>query len=645
METAPKNTTETNELLKKIANRLRILSIESTTAAGSGHPTSCCSAADLLAVLFFNKMNFDVDHPKSNHHDKFVLSKGHAAPLLYATWAMLGKIPFKELKNLRKIDSRLEGHPTSRLDFVDVATGSLGQGLSAGLGMAIHADIHNYDMNIYVLLGDGELMEGSNWEAASLAGIRHTSRLVLIADLNQQGQSQNVPFQDEAETYQKRFSAFGWDTQIIDGHDIEQISLALEQAGQGTRPLAILARTIKGKGIPDIENKPHWHGKVLSPEEAQKVVSILTPQSVPAVSIAHHPISQSTDSSPLNASKIEQRPVEPPHYKTGEPVATRKAFGNALLEIGFANPSVITLDGDVENSTYTELFAKQFPDRFIECFIAEQNMIGIATGLSAMGNIPVCSTFAAFFSRALDQIRMSAISESNLKLVGTHAGCSIGEDGASQMGLEDLAYMRALPKSIVLAPCDATSTEKLLEQMIHHEGIAYLRTLRTETPVIYSPQESFKIGDAKLLRSSSQDQAIIIACGITVFEALRAYEDLEKIGIKVAVVDAYSIKPFATQLISPLLKKVDGKVLTVEDHYPEGGLGDTVAGELSQYGAKVEKLAIQEIPHSGKKSELLAKYGIDSKSIVSRIQTMLNRQANHPSNHPAKEKSKSPSAA
>jgi transketolase len=426
---------------------------------------------------------------------------------------------------------------------------------------------------------------------------------------------------------------------VIDGHDIPQITSALEQVGKNERPLVILARTIKGKGIVDIEGKPHWHGKVLSSDEAQKAISQLTPHSAPAVCI--HPLTQFKQKNKIDRTNSKRSGQHLPEssYHLGDSVATRKAFGNALLKLGPNYPNLMTLDGDVENSTYTELFAQQFPKRFVECYIAEQNMIGVASGLSAMGNIPVCSTFAAFFSRALDQIRMSAISGANLKLVGTHAGCSIGEDGASQMGLEDLAYMRALPKNVVLAPCDAVSTEKLLKKMIDHEGIAYLRTLRAETPVIYSPHEHFKIGEAKLLRATQDDQAIVIACGITVFEALKAHQVLEKDGIRITVIDAYSIKPFATHLIHPLLKNVDGRVLTVEDHYIEGGLGDTVAGELSRYGAKVEKLAIHEIPHSGKKGELLAKYGIDSQAIVSRIKIMLNFPQD------AKEKSNSPSAA
>ena len=607
------------DLLRRIANQLRILSILATTRAGSGHPTSCCSAADLVAALFFGKMRFDPHEPRAPGNDRFVLSKGHAAPLLYAAWAETGHVAVAEIERLRELDSPFEGHPTPRLDFVDVATGSLGQGLSAGLGMAIHARLRALDAVTYVLLGDGEAAEGSVWEAASIAGVRKQGNLVAILDVNRLGQSQPTPFGRHVEIYERRFEAFGWKALTIDGHDMEQILSAYSEVGNGDRPLAIIASTIKGKGIPGIEDKEGWHGKPLPEELCERAVAALKPyaqSAVGAVRIA----------APVEAarSEVDTRAISypAPKYDGAKPVSVRKAFGNALVRVGAANPRIIALDGDVENSTYTEEFGKKFPERFVECFIAEQNMVDVALGLGAMGEIPFASTFAAFFTRAYDQIRMGSISLANLKLVGTHCGVSIGEDGPSQMGLEDIAMMRAIQESVVLSPCDAYSTERLVERMAETRGLQYLRAMRPETPVIYGPGDSFEFGGARVLRSAPNDRATVVATGVTVFEALEAYERLKKDGVLISVIDAYSIKPLARDVIEAEARKTGGFVITVEDHFAEGGLGDAVAGELSESGVHVHKLAVRGVPHSGKKAELLAKFGIDAAAIVRAVRAI-----------------------
>ena len=602
------------EVLQKIGNRLRILSIVATTRAGSGHPTSCCSAADLVAGLFFGKMRFDPQNPHYENNDRFVLSKGHAAPLLYAAWAETGHVASKDIEHLRELGSPFEGHPTPRLDFVDVATGSLGQGLSAGLGMAIGARINDLDYVTYVLLGDGELAEGSVWEAASMAGIRKQSNLVAIIDVNRLGQSQPTAFGRHLEVYQSRFEAFGWRVIIVDGHDMKQILAAYSQVGQDDRPLAIIASTIKGKGIPGIADLEGWHGKPLPEEMCKETVAALKHDAQSARGTVQIPAPRRTTSS---ASEAGTPPA--PKYDSAKPVSARKAFGHALTRVGSVNPRVIALDGDVENSTYTEEFGKRYPDRLIECFIAEQNMVGVAVGLGALGKIPFVSTFAAFFTRAYDQIRMAAISSANLKLVGTHCGISIGEDGPSQMGIEDLAMMRALPGSVVLSPCDAYSTERLIEKMAATRGIHYLRAARPDTAIIYGPNDSFDFGGATTLRSSQDDQVTVVATGVTLPEALKAYETLKREGISITVIDAYSVKPLARDMIRSAAEKTGGLIITVEDHYVEGGLGDAVAGELSESGVRVHKLAVRGVPHSGTKEELMAKFEIDASAIAKAV--------------------------
>jgi transketolase len=606
------------ESIKGVANQLRIHSIESTTAAGSGHPTSCCSAAEIVAALFFGHMRYDPKNPHYYNNDRFILSKGHAAPLLYAAWAETGLFPVEELLKLRQFGNDLEGHPTPRLPFVDVATGSLGQGLSVGVGMALAARLDNLDYRTYVLMGDGECAEGALWEAASLAGIYQLNNLIGIVDVNRLGQSQATPFGHDLNAYKRRFEAFGWRTEEIDGHDLEEMLEVLAAVGLGHQPLVILAKTLKGAGVSFIQDKDGWHGKPLSKEEAARAVAELRPTARSGIGL---PIPAPTQlPAPNNTAPASYPPAT---YKLGDMVATREAYGSALARIGGADPRIVAMDGDTKNSTFAEKFMKKFPARFTECFIAEQGMVGVATGFSTRGKVPFASTFACFLTRAYDQIRVAGISGSNVKLVGSHVGISIGEDGPSQMGLEDLAMMRAVIGSSVLYASDAVCAEKLVEQMALHKGICFLRTSRPKSPVIYSNEEQFPIGGAKVLRQGPNDKVTVVAAGVTLFEALKAADALKTQGVGVTVIDAYSVKPLAKDVIKEAAQKTRNLVITVEDHYPEGGLGDAVAGELSTDGIKVHKLAVRELPRSGKAEELLAKFGIDATAIADKVRSLV----------------------
>ena len=605
------------EVLKGIANQLRIHSIAATTAAGSGHPTSCCSAADLVAALFFSHMRYDPKNPHYYNNDRFILSKGHAAPLLYAAWAETGLFPTEDLLKLRQLGSDLEGHPTPRLPFVDVATGSLGQGLSVGVGMALCARLDHLDYNTYVLLGDGECAEGSVWEAASLAGIHQLNNLIAVVDVNRLGQSQPTAFEHNLDVYKRRFEAFGWRTEEIDGHDIEEALEVLAAVGLGSQPLVILAKTIKGAGVSFIQDREGWHGRPLSKEEAARAIAELQPSAKSGLGITIPAPAQ------LPAPKNDAPASYPPlSYKLGDSVATREAYGNALARVGEVDLRIVAMDGDTKNSTYSEKFYKKFPNRFTECFIAEQNMVGVAGGFGARGKVPFVSTFSCFLTRTYDQIRVAGISVANVKLTGSHVGVSIGEDGPSQMGLEDIAMMRAVAGSTVLYPSDAVCAEKLVEQMALHRGICFLRTSRPRTPVIYNNDEKFPIGGAKVLRQAPGDKVTVVAAGVTLFEALKAADELKKQGMGITVIDAYSIKPLAADVIQAAAAQTKNCVVTVEDHYAEGGLGDAVAGELSAQGVRVHKLAVRELPHSGKAEELLAKYGIDAAAIEAKVKSL-----------------------
>jgi transketolase len=605
------------ELLKGIANQLRIHSIEATTAAGSGHPTSCCSAADLVAALFFGHMKYDAKNPHYYNNDRFILSKGHAAPLLYAAWAENGFIPIPELLTLRQFTSELEGHPTPRLAFVDVATGSLGQGLGVGVGMALAGRLDKLDYNTYVLMGDGEIAEGAVWEAANIAGIYKLNNLIAVVDANRLGQSEATAFGHNINVYRDRFKAFGWRVEEIDGHDIEEIIEVLSGVGINDQPLAIIAKTYKGAGISFIQDKDGWHGKPLNKEEAAQAIAELAPSAKSGLGVPIPAPSQLPE--PVNAVPASYPPIS---YNLGDKIATREAYGNALARIGEVDLRIVAVDGDTKNSTFAEKFFEKFPERSTEGYIAEQNMVGMATGLSTRGKVPFASTFATFFTRAYDQIRVAGISHSNIKLVGSHVGVSIGEDGPSQMALEDLAMMRAVVDSTVLYPADAVATEKLLEEMALGKGVYFLRTSRPKTPVIYGNDEKFPIGGAKILRQNAGDKVTVVGAGVTLFEALKAADQLKAEGIHITVIDAYSIKPLGKKEILAAAQKTHNTVITVEDHYAEGGLGDAVAGELSSEGVKVHKLAVHGLPRSGHAAELMAAFGIDAAAIVKKVKTL-----------------------
>ncbi|GKS58684.1 transketolase [Nitrospira sp.] len=609
--------TELLTLLQNKAANLRIDSVRATTEAGSGHPTSCCSAADIVAALFFSVMRYDPKDPQHANRDRFVLSKGHAAPLLYAAWAEAGLFPKSRLTTLRRLDSELEGHPMPRVSFVDVATGSLGQGLSAGLGMALNAKyVDKTDYRTYVLMGDGESVEGSVWEAVEVARQYQLDNLCAIVDVNRLGQSDPTMLQHDMEAYRSRWSGFGWHAIIVDGHDLAALLDAFAEAGATKgRPTVLLAKTFKGRGISFVEDKPNWHGKPLKKgDETDRAIAELTRQIKPN---GAQPSIQAPSPVPSGSSGVKAMPS--PSYKVGDAVATREAFGVALQALGESNPTVVGLDADVKNSTYTDKFGKAFPPRFFENFIAEQNMVGAAVGLSTCGKIPFAATFACFLTRAYDFIRMAAISQVNIKLVGTHVGVSIGEDGASQMGLEDLAIMAAQPGVVVLYPSDATSMYRLVEAAARHKGMVYLRAGRPKSPVLYGPEETFSIGGSKVLRQSEHDQVTIVTAGVTLAEALNAHDQLKAAGVATRVVDLYSISPIDRTTLLSCARATNKRVLTVEDHYAHGGLGDAVLNALSTEGVHATKLAVREIPHSGKPEELIDHFGIGARSIVEAV--------------------------
>jgi transketolase len=608
--------------LKNLATELRIDSILSTTEAGSGHPTSCMSAAEVVATLFFGEMRFDPKDPQNPDNDRFVLSKGHAAPILYAAWAHAGLVPRADLLNLRRIDSDLEGHPTPRLSFVDVATGSLGQGICAAVGTALNARRIGSDYRTYALLGDGEMAEGSVWEAADVALYHKLDNLCGIVDVNALGQSRHTQFEHRMDEIAARWNAFGWHTLIVDGHDVEALLHAFAAARAAkNNPTMILARTIKGKGVAAVEGKDGWHGRAFKKgEEADKAIAELKTQLVPGGSSPSIPppaVKQRAAAAP-DYSKIAA-----PSYKPGEQVATREAWGTALAALGAIDQRVVALDADVKNSTFSDRFEKAFSDRFYQNFIAEQVMIGAAMGLAARGAIAFATTFACFLTRAADFIRMAALSNArhqlNVKLTGSHAGISIGEDGPSQMALEDLSMMRAVPDCAVLYPCDAVSAERLVAEMAAYHGLAYMRTSRPKTDIVYGLDERFPIGGSKTMYQSASDVATVVAAGVTVFEARKAYEQLKGEGIHIRVIDAYSVQPIDGATLVASAKATKGVIITVEDHYATGGLGDAVAEAVAPAGFAVHRLAVRELPRSGQPAELLDRYGISARHIVDAV--------------------------
>ncbi|MDO8486785.1 MAG: transketolase [Candidatus Curtissbacteria bacterium] len=635
--------------IEKLAKLVRFNILKMTTDAGSGHPTSSLSATDIMVALFFGKMRFDLENPQNSNNDRVIFSKGHASPLFYALWAVAGAISADELKTYRKFGSGLEGHPTSRFKYAEAATGSLGQGLSIGVGMAINGKyLDKLDYLTYVLMGDSETAEGSVWEAAEIASYYKLSNLVAIVDVNRLGQSGETMLGWDTDKYAKRFEAFSWEAHVIDGHDLDQIAAVFAKVdGKSEKPQVIIAKTIKGKGVSFLENKEGWHGKALSKEDFEKAVEELgeidfkirgkiagpvssvvgpagktgpvssgspSPQSVPETEIL------SSMGAPLAATRTRA-----PIYKIGEEVATRKAYGEAIAALGDINQDIVVLDGEVKNSTFAEIFKERHPERFFEMFIAEQNMAGAALGLSKRGKIPFASTFATFWTRAFDQIRMSAYSRGNIKFVGSHAGVSIGEDGPSQMGLEDIAMFRSVFGSIVLCPGDANACVRLVQEAANTEGIIYIRTNRPATPVIYKNSEEFKIGGSKVVRSTKSDKLTVVSCGVTLLEAIKAAEELHGEGINIRVIDAYSIKPIDADGIGKAVKETGNLLITVEDHYPQGGLGDAVL-EIFATDDKVKifKLAVLKMPMSGKGNELLDYEGISKSGIAKKVRQVLN---------------------
>jgi len=607
------------EFLEYKANILRKHSIMMTTEAGSGHATSSLSAAEIMSVLFFHEMNYDPRNMSALDNDEFVLSKGHASPALYSMLAGIGVISVEELLKLRSFDSALEGHPVPRIPGIRIATGSLGQGLSAGLGMALSMKLDGIKRRVYVLLGDAEMAEGSVWEAMNFASYLKLDNLIAIVDMNRLGQSAPTMFQWDSNTYVSRAQAFGWNTITVDGHSIEQLINAFNDAKKSNKPALIIAKTIKGKGVSFLEDKDGFHGKAVNKEDARKAIDELDAKIKPV------------EWEPENFIQTSQRLIEKDktkslttNYKLGDQVATREAYGKALEKLGEQDHGMVVLDGDVKNSTFTEFFFKKYPERSFECFIAEQNMIGTAVGLQARGKHVFLATFASFLTRAFDQMRMAAYSNANLKISGSHVGVSIGEDGPSQMGLEDLSMMRTLFNSVVLYPCDAVSAEKLTVGSANYDKISYIRTTRPKTPVIYNNEEEFEIGGSKVLRSSKDDKVTIVAAGITLHEAIKAADELNKEGINIRVIDAYSIKPLDKRtLLQAAIETYS--IVTVEDHYPEGGLGEAVSGLVSNR-CPVYMLCVKSMPHSGKPGELLAEQGIDKNGIIKKVKEILDKE-------------------
>ncbi|HTB51570.1 MAG TPA: transketolase [Ferruginibacter sp.] len=609
--------------LQEKSKLIRKWSLVATTEAESGHPTSCLSAADITTVLFDKYFTYDTKNPLNLYNDRFVLSKGHAAPLLYSLFGVAGAYPLEEIKTLRKFGSRFEGHPTPKFVYAEAATGSLGQGLSEGAGLALLAKRENLPTKTYVLLGDGELAEGQVWEAANFAAFHQLNNLVAILDINRLAQSGETMFGHHIEKYIDRFRGFGFEVIAIDGHNFEEIIHAFDIAVNNTsdKPIAIVAKTLKGKGISFLENKEGWHGKALKKDELQKALIELGDINDDLRFNFTKPVqTKFTDEDAVHIS------IDLPFEKNKE-YATREVLGQALAKLGEKNKEIYVLDGDVKNSTFTEDFFKAFPERAIECYIAEQNMVSVAAGLSRLGKIPFVATFGAFLTRAFDQIRMARVSEANIKFVGSHVGVSIGEDGPSQMALEDIAMFGALPDTIIFQPADAVSTVKLTSLMLDYYGFVYMRTLRSKTPVLYNDDQQFKIGGSITLRQSASDVLTIAATGITVFEAIKAADELKEQGINVRVVDCYCINPIDKNTLIKCLHVTKKQILiTVEDHFAHGGMGDFAAAAVVGDDIKVhvEKLAVTHISESGKKDELLHDAGIDAASIVAKVKTYVN---------------------
>jgi transketolase len=607
------------DLYRDLARQLRIDSIRCSTAAGSGHPTSSLSAADLIAVLLAGHLRYDFGKPDNPANDHLIFSKGNASPLVYAMFKAAGAINDDELMTFRKFGSRLEGHPTPILPWVDVATGSLGQGLPIGVGVALAGKrVLEAPYHVWVVVGDSETAEGSIWEAFDHAGHEGLENLTAIVDVNRLGQRGPTELEWDMGAYAARVRAFGVDPIVIDGHDLAEIEDALARARTATRPTAVLARTVKGKGVSFLENKEGWHGKALDPEQAKQAIAELGEARSRTFQVAkperwERPSMQRTGSLALKSY--------------AEPIATRKAYGEALAALGAARKDVVVLDAEVSNSTHAEDFKKTAPERFFEMYIAEQQMVASAVGMQVVDLVPFASTFAAFFTRAYDFIRMAAISRAQIRLVGSHAGVSIGEDGPSQMGLEDLAMMRAVHGSTVLYPCDGNQTAKLVAQMADRDGITYMRTTREKTAIVYDKGESFPIGGSKVVRGgSNKDRATIVAAGITLHEALKAVDVLAHEDISVRVIDLYTVKPIDAETLADAARATGGRIVVVEDHWVEGGIGDAVLAALAEEGFRdlhYRHLAVRKMPGSGKPAEMLDDAGISTVHIVRAVKALL----------------------
>jgi transketolase len=601
------------ELWQELGQQLRADAVRASAKAGSGHPTSSMSAADLAAVLLAAHLRYDFDAPDDPRNDRLVFSKGHASPLVYGLFRAAGALSEEEFGTYRQFGSRLEGHPVPVLPWVDVATGSLGQGLPIGVGMALAGKrLNRLPFRVWVICGDSEMAEGSMWEAAEHAGFYELDNLTAIVDVNRLGQRGETMHGWDLTSYTRRLEAFGWHAIEIDGHDVEAIDAAYaEAAATSGRPTAIVARTVKGKGYAKVENENGWHGKAIPEEAVAELGGVRNLQ----IDVAKPASGSSHRFEPTGSSW--------PSYELGDAVSTRKAYGEALAALGGERGDVVVLDGEVGNSTYTEIFAEAHPERFVEMYIAEQQMVAAAVGMQVLGWQPFCATVAAFLSRAYDFVRMAAVSRATLKLCGSHAGVSIGEDGPSQMGLEDLAEFRAVHGSTVLYPCDGNQTTALVRAMADVDGISYLRTTRGDTPVVYDADEAFPVGGSKTLREG--DDVALVAAGITVHEALAAAEALAEDGISARVVDCYSVKPIDAATLASLSMPI----VTVEDHWAEGGLGEAVLSALAGGGsdARVEVLAVRELPHSGKPAELLAAAGIDADHITEAARSLVRETA------------------
>jgi transketolase len=615
MSQATPETAVDREQLHELAQQLRVDSVRAVAAAGSGHPTSSMSAADLMAVLLTRYLRYDFDAPENRANDHLVFSKGHASPLLYGLYKMAGAIDDEELLTFREFGSRLQGHPTPEIPWVDVATGSLGQGLPISVGIALAGKrLESADFRVWVLCGDSELAEGSMWEAFEHAGHAGLDNMIAIVDVNRLGQRGPTMHGWDTSSWAARAAACGWDVQEIDGHDVEAIDAAYARALEADAPAAIFARTKKGSGVAAVEDQPNQHGKPLADPDA--AVEELGGIRSLSVDVQAPPESQPYE--------IERAPVDRPSYEVGEKVATRGAYGDALAWLGSVDEKVVALDGEVGNSTYAERFAAKHPDRFFEMYIAEQQMVAAGVGLQTRGWKPFASSFGAFLSRAYDFVRMAAISNADLKLCGSHVGVSIGPDGPSQMALEDIASLRAVYGSVVLYPSDANQAVALLEAMRQHRGISYMRTTREATSVLYEADQAFEIGGSHTVRSSGEDRVTLIGAGITLRECLAAADELAGRGIAARVIDLYSVKPVDAETILTAASET-GALIAVEDHWAEGGIGETVAGVLAEAGTSTPlvRLAVSERPTSGPPAALLAAAGIDAASIVAAVDATL----------------------